>query len=67
MSVMRGSNLNIANILAQVIQPMRNRLAGCQRGPVMVVDLDGGLGIEMTRSIEVTYQLLFLLSMLITG
>lgn len=67
MGIARSTNLDIADVLAQVIEPVRNRPACCERRPVMVIDRDGRLSVGVASSIQRAYPLFFLVSMLITG
>ena len=67
MGIVRGANLDIADVPTQVIKPVWNRFARRQRGPVMVVNLYRCLGIDLPGPIKRAYQLLFLVSMLMTG
>lgn len=52
MGIVGGPNLDIANIVSEIIDPMGNRFTGCQGRPVMVIDLYGGLSIGVSGSVK---------------
>jgi hypothetical protein len=64
---MTDANLDIAKIQLQVVQSVGNGDPNCQRGPIVVINLNPLLSIQTTLSIEQTNQLFFLVSMLKTG
>lgn len=54
MRVARSANLDIANVLGEVIQSVRNGFTRCQRGPIVVVDFYRRLGVAVPWSVQRT-------------
>ena len=52
MRIVGGANLDVANIASEIIDPMGNGFTRCQRRPVVVIDLYGGLSIGVSGSVE---------------
>jgi hypothetical protein len=66
-SIVAGANVDIADVIRQVIQPMRNGDPGGQTGPVVVKHLNGFLSIESALAVQLANQFSFFVSILITG
>ncbi len=62
-----GPNLNIALVLAQIVETMRNGYPLRQRLPIMVIDVYHFGVVGVACSIERTNQFFFFVSTLITG
>ena len=65
--VMTDANLDIANVLLEVVQPVGNGDPFCERGPIVVINLNLLLSVQTTLSIKQTNQFFFLVSMLKSG
>lgn len=65
--IVAGANLDVADIVGHIVQPMRNGDPGGQAGPVVVKHLNGVLSVEGTLPVQLANQFSFFVSMLITG
>ena len=61
------ANLDVAFILLQVVEPMRNRDPFRQLRPIMIIDLNPIGAVGVSRSVEGANQFSFFVSILITG
>jgi hypothetical protein len=62
-----GTDVHIADIEIDIVNTMRDGNPICKIGKVMVVNFYRFASENLTRSMQLAYELFFLVSMLITG
>jgi hypothetical protein len=66
-SMVGGANLDVAHIVPDVVQSVRNSNSSSKGWPIMVKHLNGFLGEQLSLSVSVPNQFFFLVSILMTA
>jgi hypothetical protein len=66
-SMVGGANLDVAHIVPDVVQSVRNSNSGSKPWPIMVKHLNDFLGEQLSLSVSLPNQFFFLVSILMTA
>jgi hypothetical protein len=65
-SIVGGTNLDVAHIVPDVVQSVRNSNSSSKGWPIMVKHLNGFLGVQLSLEVSLSNQFFFLVSILMT-
>ena len=66
-SIVGGANLDVAHIVRDVVQSVKNSNSSSKGWPIMVKYLNLFLGVQLSLSVSVPNQFFFLVSILMIG